>query len=110
MAHREFDGTDGRHWVVWSVQPEYAERRGLSPTRSQPAVPPPAVERREHHEFRVSLGGKLSQGWLCFETDGEKRRLSPVPMTWETLPHAELEALCATASKVQHPSRTSADK
>ena len=110
MAHREFESVDGRRWIVWSVQPEYAERRGLSPARSQAAVSLPTVERREHHEFRVSLAGKLSQGWLCFETAGEKRRLSPVPANWEGLPDAALDALCATASKVEHPSRTSADK
>lgn len=42
----------------------------------------------------------LAEGWLCFESDAEKRRLTPVPPEWEVCTEAELEELCARAGYV----------
>jgi hypothetical protein len=36
-------------------------------------------------------------GWLAFESDGEKRRLAPVPDAWEELSADTLEKLCREA-------------
>ena len=36
-------------------------------------------------------------GWLAFESDGEKRRLAPVPDAWEELSANALEKLCREA-------------
>jgi hypothetical protein len=108
MAHREYQGPDGRKWVVWSVLPEYAERRGLTPSSAQPAVEPVA-ERRVRDEFRVTLAGKFSQGWLAFETEGEKWRLSPFPKHWLNMSDPELDELRATATKVEHHGRRTAE-
>ena len=110
MAHREFRGTDGREWAVWTVQPEYVERRrteGSAPpaVSANGAVGSKPVERRGHKEYRVPIAGKFSQGWLCFETKGEKRRLAPYPPTWVQLSDEELATLCDTATRVEHGTR-----
>lgn len=100
MAHREFRDSKGRQWVVWSVQPEYAERRNAAASAAHRGA-----ERRKNAEYRVPLSGDFSHGWLCFERKGEKRRLSPFPANWADMSDAELGALCATAAKVQHGTR-----
>jgi hypothetical protein len=41
------------------------------------------VDRRAAPRARVALPGSFSAGWLCFESQGEKRRLTPVPAEWE---------------------------
>jgi hypothetical protein len=101
MAHREFRDSDGREWAVWTVQPEYAERRANTATDADQ----PEVERRGRKEFRVPLSGSFSHGWLCFETKGEKRRLSPYPEEWTAMSDEELAMLCDTAKKVEHGPR-----
>jgi hypothetical protein len=40
------------------------------------------------------VNAALSGGWLCFERDGEKRRLAPVPEHWLDASDEELDALC----------------
>jgi hypothetical protein len=84
------------------VQPEYAERRDAAATSAED---PPAVERRGRNEIRIPLSGNFSHGWLCFETKGEKRRLTPFPDGWSELSDEGLERLCATASKVEQGPR-----
>jgi hypothetical protein len=43
----------------------------------------------------------LSSGWLCFEREGEKRRLAPIPTGWEEMAPHELVTLCQTAASVR---------
>jgi hypothetical protein len=67
------------------------------------------------------LPEEYREGWLVFESaHGEKRRLAPVPMDWESLGDAELASLSARAtpqgprkraaapSEIQHADRQSA--
>jgi hypothetical protein len=100
MAHREFIDSQGKQWEVWTVYPEYAERR-----RGGKSSETPAVDRRAHTEFRVALGSQWVNGWLCFKSATEKRRLAPVPDAWAELPDAELERLCETAKPTRSPRR-----
>jgi hypothetical protein len=76
------------------VQPEHAERRDVD---APPALPP--VERRTRSEYRVPFAGDFARGWLCFETAGEKRRLSPFPDEWADMTDSELWELCGKAEK-----------
>ena len=46
------------------------------------------------------LGKHLSNGWLTFETKGEKRRLAPIPADWENRSADELMELCDEATRV----------
>jgi len=59
---------------VWHVRPQSGILKGSSP--------------------------ELAHGWLCFESDGEKRRF-PQPQTdWESLPDDGLLELLARAGAV----------
>lgn len=43
----------------------------------------------------------FENGWLCFESEHrEKRRLAPVPESWETVSVKELWRLCEEAVRV----------
>jgi hypothetical protein len=72
-SHRLFDDRRGVRWDVWAVYPE---------TRPSQLSALPAA---------------FQSGWLVFESANEKRRLSPIPSDWQTLPTSELERLCERA-------------
>lgn len=63
MAARNFTAPDGTSWQAWDVIPE------------------------DHADWSAKalrhLPGPLASGWLCFESEGEKRRLHPIPQGWE---------------------------
>ena len=70
MAHRSFKDEDGRYWEVWDVVPS----KWVGPT--------------------------LDGGWLAFQCDDERRRLSPLPLYWASAPEDELRELLARAKPV----------
>ena len=72
---RTFRDGDGKTWRVWHVVPQSQVLRATSP--------------------------KLAEGWLCFENDGDKRRLVSPPAGWHDLPDSELVALLGTAAPVK---------
>jgi hypothetical protein len=72
MAQREFTDSKGTRWMVWSTTP------------SQGSV----------------LGGDMQKGWLTFESDGERRRLVPVPRDWEQAAPDRMELYCRAAQPV----------
>lgn len=77
MALRNFTDSRGQGWRVWNVVPQYDTARD---------------------EDTLTPG--LQGGWLCFEFEGQKRRLSPIPEGWETAGPEELEQLCGSAAPV----------
>lgn len=95
MPHRQFTDAQGRLWSVWDIVPS-AVTFDLGAGR-------PSAADREAIESRAAarLPEQFSEGWLCFERDGEKRRLAPRPPQWATLPETHLEALCRRAATVQ---------
>src|SRR5678816_3071698 len=62
-----FTDSTGREWTVFEVRRQGVDRDGWS---------------------YVPEG--FGSGWLCFESSGLKRRLSPVPDNWRTASRAEL--------------------
>jgi hypothetical protein len=72
-AHRTITDARGVTWDVFAVHPEAR----LSP----------------HSQLR----GTFSQGWLCYDSGTEKRRLSPIPENWQSLSDADLERLAERA-------------
>lgn len=104
MAHREFTDTIGRTWTVWSVVPERAERRRRDEADH-------ATERRhqQNKEFRVPLGEQWIDGWLAFETKGEKRRLAPIPDDWQISSDEQLHRMLERAEHIRRPPRRLAD-
>jgi hypothetical protein len=73
MALRELVDSEGVSWIVFPVRPT-SDRRVAGATRPE-----------------------LAQGWLCFQSDGGRRRLPGIPVDWEALPDEELLVLMATA-------------
>jgi hypothetical protein len=76
---REFRDPHGKQWRVWDVNPLLHRRRPLT---------------------RVARTLNVPAAWLCFECDDERRRLSPIPVDWETGDEALLQQLLSTARLV----------
>jgi hypothetical protein len=83
MAVRDFLDADGVSWRVWPVTPEALQ-------------PKTAAE---------DYLGDYGEGWLCFESIAERRRLARYPADWENLSDQELCALLGAAAIV--PARRS---
>lgn len=94
----------GRSWTVWSVVPERPERRRHDAEAQRESD----RRRRQHQEFRVPLGERWTNGWLAFETKGEKRRLAPIPDDWELAPEDQLNQLLEQAEQIR-PTRRLAE-
>jgi hypothetical protein len=78
MAVRDFVDGNGVSWRVWPVTPE-------------------ALQPRTAAEDYL---GDYGEGWLCFESTAERRRLARFPINWEKLSDEELGALLGTAAVV----------
>ena len=100
MAHRVFRDSSGRRWDVWNVKPSVFERR----RDVAPAIPP-AEERRRRHQARMKVSAEWVNGWLAFQTLGEKRRLADYPRDWMEVGDDALEQLCDRAIVVGVPRR-----
>jgi hypothetical protein len=83
MAVRDFVDASGVSWRVWPVTPESLQPR----TAAEDYL------------------GDYGEGWLCFESATERRRLARYPMDWEKLPDQELSSLLSAAAVV--PARKS---
>ncbi|MBA3969658.1 MAG: hypothetical protein H0X52_06115, partial [Gemmatimonadetes bacterium] len=55
-------------------------------------------ERRRGVDRSNLLTPGLEQGWLCFEAESEKRRLTPIPPEWDQGTDEDLAALCSRAT------------
>jgi hypothetical protein len=92
VSYRTFLDSGSRRWEVWLVTPAAAERRkadrraasgdkeGLAEDLERRRTP---ERRRLPFHRSVAVASEFSQGWLCFETEGAKRRLAPVPAGWQ---------------------------
>jgi hypothetical protein len=78
MALRTFTTRDGVTWNVWNVVPTLA-----------------------HNTRKLTLGTGMSDGWLCFEGGGIKRRIIPIPNDWESWSDDQLESALDEALAVQ---------
>ena len=92
MAHRQYRDGQDVVWQVWDIHPMEVARqiRSHDADVGEASTPPPT-------RTRMAVSGELVGGWLCFESDREKRRLWPIPAGWEQLDDTELTALCAAA-------------
>jgi hypothetical protein len=75
MPMREFVDSQGKRWTVW------------------PTIP----------DWRVGVPTALHGGWLTFESGPQRRRLTPIPESWESASPAKLESLCGLAGAVPGP-------
>ena len=109
MNYRTFTDSRGQRWEVWLVLPTAAERRAaerrvLADRRTEDRPHPPerriTTERRRFTYRRVGVAAAYENGWLCFESDDEKRRLAPVPDGWNSADAGQLQAWCQAAKRV----------
>jgi hypothetical protein len=111
VSYRTFLDSTGKRWEVWLVTPAAAERRKID--RRAAAGPsdhtPYTGERdrrrtpeRRRTPFRrsVAVSGEYSNGWLCFECEGEKRRLAPVPEGWDEAGPDRMSSWLQSAKRV----------
>jgi hypothetical protein len=78
MAVRDFVDANGISWRVWPVTPD-------------------ALQPRTAAEDYL---GEYGEGWLCFESASERRRLARYPKDWETLSNEDLRSLLSAAAIV----------
>jgi hypothetical protein len=114
VSYRTFVDSEGRRWEVWLVTPAAAERRrtdrrasargsmtgsggsyeGVSERRLTPE------RRRNPFRRNLEVASEYSNGWLCFEGGGEKRRLAPVPDGWDQAGPDRLATWLQSAKRV----------
>jgi hypothetical protein len=92
LSYRTFLDSSGKRWEVWLITPAAAERRKVDrrASKGENAEFQGNLDRRRTPERRratfrrsAAVASEFSKGWLCFEADGEKRRLAPIPPGWE---------------------------
>lgn len=89
---RQFFDAHGVPWDVWEVSPhdlsrvDY-DRRGGS--RAHGDAP---------RQLTVSVYPELREGWLCFQSNSEKRRFAPIPPDWYDLPDPVLRVMLEVAT------------
>ena len=98
MALRIFTDSAGREWMVWSVTPKcsHVPERRRTPDRRRVVTPNYSPERRKRPDRRLAHPCS-ERSWLCFETESERKRLTPVPPNWDEYSKQEMEALCSRA-------------
>jgi hypothetical protein len=107
MGYRVFRDSRGVEWQAWDVVPKLTERRELERRMKRSPVEQErrrAQDRRLVHGRRPVLTAGLDAGWLCFEAEQEKRRLSPIPGDWLRCTESQLESYCESAKRAPRPS------
>jgi hypothetical protein len=105
MALRTFLDSAGNEWQAFDVVPRADERRRLDRRSDHERHSRP--EDRRDGDRRVTVGGRsrlasgVADGWLCFESSGDRRRLSPIPTGWLHCSDKDLEAYCQSARPVR---------
>ena len=79
---RGFTDSTGVEWRVWEVFPTKAGETLVNSSHTSLKETP------------------YANGWLCFESPVEKRRLAPIPDGWEFRDLTALEDLCREAAPV----------
>jgi len=92
---RGFTDSTGVEWRVWEVFPATAATHRASGSPKGDALTQAKIK-----------DTAFAQGWLCFESTAEKRRLAPIPTGWEFHEPSALEQLRDQATVVPHRQRS----
>lgn len=89
---------------MWDIVPQLTERREADRDRRVAITPIAFADRRiESRRFslprRAVLREPYAQGWLCFDSGREKRRLTPIPGDWMTCSERRLELYVGRAER-----------
>ena len=104
-GYRTFLDARGKVWEVWMVHPSSIERRKMerrSPIENAVHLIEERVlgDRRANTGTRGAVATEFSTGWLCFASEGEKRRLAPVPVNWMSANDSQVAEWCRIAKRV----------
>ena len=104
MALREFVDSAGNRWEAFSVVPREQERRHYD--RRSDEIHLDDLEDRRDADRRITVGGRSdllngTSGWLTFQHDDERRRLSPIPNDWEVCDESQLRSYLEAARPVR---------
>lgn len=91
MSLREFQDENGRAWEVWDVQPSSVQTQTIS------GPPGSGIDQQAGRILRFDLPTELRGGWLAFQSNGESRRLAPIPTSWVALADQDLALLVRVA-------------
>jgi hypothetical protein len=109
MGYRIFFDSQGNEWQAWDVLPKAVERRMADRRLSGEVVSFPDRRRADRRQVQgrwTPLTSGLRDGWLCFDSADDRRRLTPIPPDWEYCGHRTLEDYCRSAvpARVARPS------
>ena len=113
MALRTFLDSAGNEWQAFDVIPRADERRRFD--RRSPDERRANPEDRRDGDRRLTVGGRSSlasgvaDGWLCFERNGDRRRLCPIPAGWLHCSDRDLDGYCQSARPVLRDSAIGAE-
>jgi hypothetical protein len=94
MAHRQFTDPNGVEWTVYDVVPRPDDRRQHDRRETTQGGDDHDDRRAEDRRATVTTRpSRLTRGWLCFESSGERRRLQPIPDNWHQSTDADLATL-----------------
>jgi len=104
-GYRTFLDARGRVWEVWMVHPSSIERRKMerrTPVENAVHLIEQRVlgDRRTNPGSRGTVASEYSAGWLCFASNGEKRRLAPVPVNWMSANDSQVAEWLRIAKRV----------
>jgi len=99
MSLRTFKDSTGQDWDAYDVVPRAEERRRYDRRSGETQIDP--SEERRDTDRRITVGRSdyitSKPGWLCFESQDERRRLTPIPDDWARCDEVKLEAYCREA-------------
>ena len=103
MALRDFIDSTGTRWTAWDIPPvrSFTPPRGGAERRVAPSSGHAPERRSGIDRRRRQVPAQLLHGWICFESEAEKRRLVPPPPGWEEASPDELDAMCREARPQQ---------
>ncbi len=93
MSNRRIQDQHGTTWDIWDVLPgdvlagSYDRRTSDRPRVTTPQATP-------------TVQPELENGWLCFQSAGERRRFTPIPADWFGFSDTDLRELLDTATPV----------
>ncbi|MGH7622489.1 MAG: hypothetical protein ACREMU_09140, partial [Gemmatimonadaceae bacterium] len=102
---RQVTDSRGNRWDVWEVDPKDLERvaydrRSTERDHDGPRDAPAAPAAARTPVDIATLHPELRDGWLCFQSGGERRRFAPVPPRWIELPESVLRVMLDVATRV----------
>lgn len=93
MSLRAFTDSNDRQWEAYDVVPRTEERRRYD--RRSGEIKVDVTDERRDADRRITVGRSehitAKAGWLCFESQDERRRLTPIPDDWVRCDDARLE-------------------